>query len=84
MPILSLFVTAAFAAVSYWDSVLQLRALFRSLVRHECYRCGYDLRGLPRPTVCPECGSVWSEAELLEKIGRQLMLRDAERQRQDR
>lgn len=31
------------------------------LALHECPQCAYDLRGLPRRHVCPECGLVYDE-----------------------
>src|SRR5438552_1321157 len=29
----------------------------RANTKHLCRKCGYDLRGLPTTTRCPECGS---------------------------
>jgi hypothetical protein len=30
----------------------------RNRIRHRCRKCGYDLRGLAKMNVCPECGEV--------------------------
>jgi hypothetical protein len=33
-----------------------MTALPDESIRDECYRCGYDLRGIANAGVCPECG----------------------------
>ena len=38
-----------------WDAILEE---YERAVTHDgnCVFCGYDVRSLPRPTICPECG----------------------------
>lgn len=50
----------AFFAVLWWSVLFGRRALLRSLRRRrgQCAACGYDLRGTPAGTPCPECGQV--------------------------
>ena len=41
--------------ISIWDAILEQHP--RAVTLDQCCSfCGYNLAGLPRPTVCPECG----------------------------
>jgi hypothetical protein len=36
-----------------------------------CLKCGYDLRGLPEPVTCPECGDTEAQTDqVLRRAGR--------------
>lgn len=57
VPLLYLVAPLAATSLSLWRGQ---RRRTRSLTRGSCYRCGYDLRGMPvkvdGAVVCPECG----------------------------
>ena len=56
---LAWYVMGLGAAAVAWVGVWVLASPYFQIVRSHhliCLRCGYDLRGLPEPVTCPECG----------------------------
>ncbi|MFZ4576558.1 MAG: hypothetical protein ACOYN0_19410 [Phycisphaerales bacterium] len=52
-------------SLAVWIVAFVLVAVTRQLIRRHrgnCGICGYDLKSLPRGTICPECGGLASNA----------------------
>lgn len=65
--LLLLFVVVLLAAGS--RVVLEIRqSILRRNWKHRCAGCGYDLRGLPPGTICPECASDRGPVKTLDEI----------------